>query len=250
MRNNKTKNIVALCVAACLIVCTLAVICCSVSANPILGDVNEDGATNAKDVNALKRVFSGHASLNGDAKISADMDYNGVVNAIDANCLSRYVAGSYYPEENPEDTTTPVDPDPVYTEPTLIVNSVTGAKGETVKVTVDIANNPGILAMQLTLNYDASVMTLTGATNGSALSALNLTKPGKFMSPCNFVWDGVELTDSDIKDGTAVTLTFVIAEDAPAGNYGVTITPAVGGVIDNNLNSVDLDIVNGSVTVK
>ncbi len=100
MHNNKTKNINMLCVVACLIVGSLIALCCSISAAFLLGDVNEDGTTNAMDNNTLKRVFSGHASLGDNAKLAADMDFNGIVNAIDANCLSRYLTGSYYPEQN------------------------------------------------------------------------------------------------------------------------------------------------------
>ena len=99
--------------------------------------------------------------------------------------------------------------------PTIIVDTVEAVPGSEVTVNVSIKNNPGILGATLTLSFGDGV-TLTKATSGdnNAFSAMVLTKPGKLVSPCNFVWDGQELTAEDIKDGSLLALTFQVSEEA------------------------------------
>ncbi len=133
--------------------------------------------------------------------------------------------------------------------PTLSVQSVSGVSGGTVDVDVIIKNNPGILGATLTFTYDEG-LTLSGVKNGDAFSALSLSKPGNFSSPCNFLWDGEELLEEDITDGTVITLTFEIDEDAPAdANYSVAVSYVSGDIYDLNLNPVKLNIENGIVHV-
>ena len=97
------------------------------------------------------------------------------------------------------------------TTPVVSVEQVSAAPGESVEVNISIENNPGILGATFTLTYDEQ-LTLTNAQAGDAFGALSMTKPGKFTSPCNFVWDGQELEEEDIKDGVILTLTFQVSE--------------------------------------
>ncbi len=131
----------------------------------------------------------------------------------------------------------------------ISIASVTNAPGATVTVAVSIDNNPGILGATLTLKYD-SALTLVGATAGDAFSALTLTKPGKFQSPCNFVWDSQELDDNDIKNGTILNLQFAISESAISGSeYAIELSYADGDVLDIGTHPIDLIINNGTVYV-
>lgn len=132
--------------------------------------------------------------------------------------------------------------------PTITVQSVSGSPGSTVDVDVTIKNNPGILGATLSFTYDNG-LTLTGATAGDAFSALTMTKPGKFTSPCNFTWDAQDISTDDIKDGTIITLQFKISDTAENGtDYNITVSYAKEDIIDANLNPVDIDIKNGTVT--
>ena len=129
------------------------------------------------------------------------------------------------------------------------VEEVSATPGSTVDVKVSISDNPGILGAVLSLSY-GSGLTLTNVTEGDAFSALTITKPGRYQSPCQFTWDGVELQPSDIKDGTIMTLTFEVNGNAASGaSYGVNLSYSNGDIIGANLNAIDLDIKNGSVTV-
>lgn len=76
------------------------------------------------------------------------------------------------------------------TNPTITVNSVNVNRDNTdVEITVSIKNNPGIVGMTLSLDYDESAMTLTAVDKGSALGEMTFTTPKNLSSGCNFPWD-------------------------------------------------------------
>lgn len=131
--------------------------------------------------------------------------------------------------------------------PVLQVSDATAKAGDTVTVTVDLAYNPGLLGTKMTLSYDENVMTLTNATNGSALSGLNYMKPSRLKSGCNFLWYGS--APSAAQDGTVLTLTFTVAEDAPAGSYSVDLVCLESDTFDGQNESLAMDVRYGTVTV-
>lgn len=135
------------------------------------------------------------------------------------------------------------------TEPIFIVESVEANSGDTVEVRVYVKNNPGILAMTLSLAYDDSAMTLTSASNGEALSALTMTPSRKLTSGCKFGWDAVEIAPEDVTDGEILVLTFDISDTATAGSYGVTISYTDGDIMDNDLNILYFEIQNGTISI-
>ena len=143
----------------------------------------------------------------------------------------------------------PVDPPAPTDEPTIAAQSVTAAAGSTVDMNIDIFNNPGLIGATLRITYDSN-LTLVNATKGDAFSVLEMTKPGRFQSPCQFTWDGVDIADNEIKDGTILTLTFEIPSDAQDGTvYDVSVSADNGAFIDKNLNTSQLDLIGGTITV-
>ncbi len=60
------------------------------------GDLDGDGAVNAKDANTLLRILAGAESAEEGSELfsAADLDKNGVLNAKDANLLKRIIAGA------------------------------------------------------------------------------------------------------------------------------------------------------------
>ena len=132
----------------------------------------------------------------------------------------------------------------------IVADSVTAQPGTTVDVNVRIANNVGILGAQLTVIYPSELV-LTSAKVGEAFSALTMTKPGKYQSPCSFVWDGQELSDEDVKDGVILTLTFAVSESADAGAvFPISIAEAQNSIVDEDLNHVAVTIISGAVTIQ
>lgn len=134
---------------------------------------------------------------------------------------------------------------------TLVVSTETASPGDEVEVAVSVKNNPGILGMTLSVNYVTGALTLTDAKSGDAIKeALTFTKPGTFQNNCKFLWDGMELSDDMIKDGDVLILTFKVNDNAEPGNYPILLSYEQDGIVDRGLSTIDLDIIDGSLTVE
>ena len=134
-----------------------------------------------------------------------------------------------------------------FTEPTIFVDSKYSAANSTVSVDVIIANNPGIAGATLTVAYD-QYLTLTSAENGSAFSNLSFTKPGSFANPSRFLWDS---ESGEAKgDGTILTLTFEVSASAPEdANLNIELSSNAGDFYDEDMETVNLQLVNGTITI-
>lgn len=131
-----------------------------------------------------------------------------------------------------------------------VSNSTAKAGEEQVEVTVSVGHNPGLLSMTLSVTYDENVLTLRNAENGEAVrDVLNLTCSNEFRSGCKFVWDGIDLSSGDIRDGTVLRLVFDVSSDAEKGTYPISVQCEYGSAIDSNLSTVELTVVNGSISV-
>ena len=138
---------------------------------------------------------------------------------------------------------------PIASVPQIRVNdTVVFSHNGTCTVAISIRNNPGILGMTLQLDYDSSALSLTNAQIGEALNMLSFTKPGKMNSPCKFVWDGIELNDSDIYDGTVLSLTFEINEGA-TGEHPISLSYESGDIIGKDLSPLNVELVSGSIII-
>lgn len=139
---------------------------------------------------------------------------------------------------------TPVDPSAT----AIAVDKVSAKPGEEVTVAVKVNNNPGILGMTLILDYDKTMFTLLSAKNGEALEGvLDLTTSKNLADEPKFLWDGVEITPENVKDGTILLLTFKVNDNAKEGAYNIAL--AGEGIVDNDLNDVNTVIKNGEITI-
>ncbi|MBE6536282.1 MAG: hypothetical protein E7677_06685 [Ruminococcaceae bacterium] len=128
--------------------------------------------------------------------------------------------------------------------PKISIGSASDLVGEYVTVDISISENKGVLGALLTLNYNEK-LTLVKAEAGSAWSKLNLTKPSEYKNSCSFVWDG--LYESDSENGTVLTLTFLISNEANAGDsYDIS---AECDAYDGSLQKLEFEINGGKVTV-
>ncbi|MGN0295389.1 MAG: cohesin domain-containing protein [Lachnospiraceae bacterium] len=137
-------------------------------------------------------------------------------------------------------------------EPTLIVSNwnTDTASGDTVMVSVTLVNNPGILGMSLALSYDENVMTLKRVENGEAFSGvLNMSSSKNLESGCRFLWDGVSVSDEKVKDGVVLNLEFEVIGSAGTEKSPIIVTSDVDGIVDNDLNPVDVVIDNGYLII-
>lgn len=129
--------------------------------------------------------------------------------------------------------------------PTIYVSSETYSKSsgyDTVTVVVYIEENPGVLGLTLSLQYNYEAMELISVENGSALYALDFTLLGNAA-----MWENMEISPDDVIDGDILVLTFRIIENTNVGSYNVNVK--VNSAYDNDLKSLDFKIINGTITV-
>ena len=134
--------------------------------------------------------------------------------------------------------------------PSIVISSAEAKQGDTVKISVSIVNNPGVLGMSLTLSYDESVMELVSAENGNAVKdVLDMNHSKTMESGCVFLWDGEKIDSNKIQDGEILNLEFKVLKSAPVGKTQVLLVSDEGGIVNNNLESLELNIENGFINV-
>ena len=130
----------------------------------------------------------------------------------------------------------------------IIVESKAGKAGETVDVQVSLKNNPGVASMMLAIGYDDSVLTLTEVKDAGVLGSQ--MHSNRMQSPYMLSW--ANDTSGDTRaNGTIVTLTFAVADNAAADTYPVTVSYDAENdyILNADLERVDFTTVNGSVIV-
>lgn len=138
-----------------------------------------------------------------------------------------------------------------FAEDTVLVSveNVNAVPGSTVDININIDKNTGIMAAAFTIAYDDG-LDLIDAKSGEAFSALSMTAPANYSSPCKFAWDALDLGDEDIKNGIILTLTFAVSESAePNSELNVEVSYSEKDIIDSNIQVVPVSIVNGNVTI-
>lgn len=132
--------------------------------------------------------------------------------------------------------------------PMIVVDSASAQAGESVEIAIRIRNSPKILGAVLNFQFDEA-LTLTDAQKGDAFSKLEMTKPGKFVTNCNFVWDGLDEPAED--DGVILILTFSVSDKADKGDkYEIECSYLPGDLVDENFEELDVTLVGGVITVE
>lgn len=134
--------------------------------------------------------------------------------------------------------------------PLISINDVSAKAGDEIRVSITLKNNPGILGMALATYYDEEKLTLQSVENGEAFKdILELTTSQTLASGSRFLWDGIDISENDIKDGTVLIMNFKINNGAQAGKYPITLKYSDGDIVDKNLISVSPQIENGYITI-
>lgn len=143
------------------------------------------------------------------------------------------------------------------TVPTVTVGKATGEVGNTVEITIDLANNTGFADLGIEVGYNSEVMALTNTSANSGVGATFTPAQSYTANPYNMGWSSAS---NSTFNGRLVTLTFKIAENAKSGTYPITVDfykGRNGDYTDGNDVNYDADYaplnlkyVNGSITVK
>ena len=97
----------------------------------------------------------------------------------------------------------------------LSVSGKTAKAGDTVSVTISLANNPGIAALAFRVSYPKGAMTLESAVAGGLFGSATLnTSTGMFLFD-----NAADVTEN----GTLLTLTFRVSDMAALGEYRISV---------------------------
>ena len=137
---------------------------------------------------------------------------------------------------------------------TFSVESTSAKPNSTVSVKVKVENNPGILSTKLNFTFD-DALTLVGAAPGEAFEALTLTMPAKLADhgepmtgSAKFVWSNVDISESEIKDGVILTLTFEVSESAVEGkDYKIALECT--DCCDRNAEDIETTTNDGYISI-
>ena len=132
----------------------------------------------------------------------------------------------------------------------ITAENVTANPGDTVDVKISLSNNPGIVSATIKVDYDSNVLTLTKVTDAGVLGTQS-HKP-EYTSPYTLAWANDTATTNYTVNGTIVTLTFKVGNNAENGkSYPISLSYNYNNyeIYDKDLNPVEFSISNGSISV-
>ena len=130
------------------------------------------------------------------------------------------------------------------------VSDANVAPGDTVCVSITLYENPGLVATLIRVNYDKSVLTLTGIENGTVFDEAVFTHGNDLsVSPYTMMWEDSLAAENYTTTGTLATLVFTVAASAQPGTVPITLAVDAGSTYNVNLDDVPFAIQNGSVKV-
>ena len=128
--------------------------------------------------------------------------------------------------------------------PRFTLSEETGHVGGQVSVTLDISNNPGIVAAELELDYDRNVLELIKAVSSGLMSGETFSE-STAVEPYYLSWQQDNPTS---ENGKLVTLTFRVKDRCAVGDKSV-VSVSVKSAVNTDLEDVIFKVTNGSVTV-
>ena len=131
-------------------------------------------------------------------------------------------------------------------QPIISVENVWAATGSTVEVNVTISGNLGIYGATLTISW-AEDLSLIDAESGDVFDGLSYQEPSRYVrSGTNFIWYGTSLRE--IQDGTALKLTFEVAENVEESSM-LEISVSGNGLTDANNSALSASFLSGGVRI-
>ena len=129
-------------------------------------------------------------------------------------------------------------------DPAIYMSSATACVGETVDVTVELMNNPGIAALELLVDYDDAVLELTGVADAELMGGYTGSETVA-SNPYYLSW--LENNGTKVY-GKLATLTFKVKENAAIGTTSVSVS--VNSALNADMDDVVFNTTDGAVTVK
>ena len=132
----------------------------------------------------------------------------------------------------------------------VTIGNASGCVGETVTVPVEITGNPGIVAMRLFVQYDASKLQLVSVTDGGLFGS-NHDYFGNDITenPYTLLWEDALSKTNYTANGQLAEVSFRILDTAEAGKADITIALDTGSTFNVNVQNVPFTTQNGSVQI-
>lgn len=127
----------------------------------------------------------------------------------------------------------------------LEISSHTASVGDTVSVTVDFKENPGIWGIQLILDYDSSALEYVSYTEGELFPDYEVHPTEGQIRALALPKDLNNATES----GTVVKYNFKVKNGTKAGDYEIKVNGTTS-ICNADEVTVSPKIVNGKITVK
>ena len=135
-------------------------------------------------------------------------------------------------------------------DPALRVSSAVAASGKTVEVTVSIENNPGLIALGFSINYDMSVMQLVGVQDNGLFGEGTFTCGDDLSAaPYTVLWEDALSPKNYTDDGVVATFTFAVNSGVEIDEYPVLLEMSEGGTFDFNMKEYNLMVFDGHISI-
>lgn len=133
----------------------------------------------------------------------------------------------------------------------VTVGSASAKAGDDVDVPITIEDNPGMVAMLLSLEYDTDKLQLTGVTDGSIFgSGSALFGRNYAQVPYRLLWEDGSVHSNYEENGTLATLHFHVLESADHGDTTITLQYAQESTFDVDFNEIPLELHDGQLTIE
>ena len=97
-------------------------------------------------------------------------------------------------------------------------------RGDTFTMSVNMANNPGLVCWLIDVDFDSAALELVSQTKGDAFSGIGSFSFGPMKAGyTNALWYDFLAMENYTNNGQLFSLTFRVKEDAPAGDYPITL---------------------------
>lgn len=138
---------------------------------------------------------------------------------------------------------------PKYDSPTIEAADAFAQVGETISVPITVYNNPGIIALKLSVEYDSKCLSLVEAIDGGMLGENNYLFGNDLNSnPYIMLWEDGLATENYITNGTVVTLKFKVQDGASASTK-ISIKCEADSTFDFDLNEVAFQTYDGNISI-
>lgn len=122
------------------------------------------------------------------------------------------------------------------------VASASGKTGETVTVSVDLSQNPGIIAMELNVSFDSSKLELVSASDAGKLNGYG-SSPSYEGGAYTLYWEDGTATANNSATGTIATMTFKLKEGCDKATVSIS-----GNGYDTDLNTISVSASSSTIS--